>query len=105
MRPSGSCLQKLFSGPVTGAHAARPFRQVERQVDVPAIGELKISRMDMETALATAAALDDVTGADREPTRQTICLRTHSLTGHDNSPAAPPTSALMPDQDDSSETV
>lgn len=93
VRRGGSCPTGLFSrrGPAGGTQPARarPFRQIERQFDVPAVRELQISQMDVEAPFAAAAAFDHVAGTNREPAGQTICLRTRSLPSHDNSPGAP----------------
>jgi hypothetical protein len=73
--------QKLFSGPGAraGASAARsrPFRQIDRQVHVPAIGKLQITHMDAQATIATAAPFNDVARADGEPVGQTTYLGTH----------------------------
>ena len=42
-----------------------------------AVGKLQVTHVDAQTAVAAAAALDHVAGADREPAGQTICSRTH----------------------------
>jgi hypothetical protein len=47
---------------------------------MPAVRELQITRMNTQAAVAAAAALDDVTGADREPAGQTNSMGTHDTT-------------------------
>ena len=98
---------KLFSspGPPGGVAAtrARATRRIERQLDMPAIWKLEVSQMDVKSSPASAAALDDVARADREPAGEITWEQ-----GHDNPPRnqqpswnLPPP---MPDQRDSSAT-
>jgi hypothetical protein len=99
---------KLFSarGPPgrTAAVRARPVPQVDRQLDMPAVGKLEISQTDAKTPSASAAALHHVTRADREPAGEIICERSHHNPPRKQQPSwnLPPP---MPDQHDSSETA
>ena len=53
------------------------MRNIDRQVDVPAVGKLEISQMDAKSSLAAATALNDIAGPNREPAGQVICERGH----------------------------
>jgi hypothetical protein len=53
------------------------MRDIDRQVDVPAVGKFEISQMDAKSSLATGTALDDIASSDREPTGQVMCERGH----------------------------
>jgi hypothetical protein len=64
----------LTAGPTAGGTSARtPATDlIDRQVNLATVGKLQVARADTELALA-AAALNDVSRADREPARKTIC--------------------------------
>jgi len=49
------------------------MRQIDRQLDVPAIWKLQISQSDTQTTGIAAAALDHVARSNREPAGKTIC--------------------------------
>jgi hypothetical protein len=72
---------KLFSGcPAPRAPPplrACAMRNIDRQVDMPAIRKFEISQMDAKSSLAAPAALDHIAGPDREPAGQVICERRH----------------------------
>jgi hypothetical protein len=101
--------RELFSrrGPpvrTAAAVRARPVPQIDRQLDMPAVGKLEISQTDAKTPPASAATLHHVTRADREPAGEIICERSHRNPPREQPPfwnLPPP----MPDQHDSSETA
>jgi hypothetical protein len=70
---------ELFSscGPTSRRTAARarPLRRISRQLDMAAIGKLKVSQVDAKPASVTAAAFKHISGADRKTARQTIQRR------------------------------
>src|SRR6266403_1257821 len=80
-RHGGFLPAKLFSasGPPRAPPAlrARSMRQIDGQIDMPAIGKFDISQMDAKSSLAAAAALDHIACANREPAGQIICERGH----------------------------
>jgi hypothetical protein len=53
------------------------MRNIDRQVDVPAVGKFEISQMDAKSSLAAGTALDDIASSNREPAGQVICERGH----------------------------
>jgi hypothetical protein len=80
-RRGGFLSEKLFSGspPLRAPPPlrARAMRNIDRQVDVPAVGKFEISQMDAKSSLAAGTALDDIASSNREPAGQVICERGH----------------------------
>jgi hypothetical protein len=108
-RHGGFLRAKLFSasGPPRAPPALRALsmRQIDGQIDMPAIGKFDISQMDAKSSLAAAAALDHIACANREPAGQIICERGHPeiLLGSNNPRGT--CRHQMPEQRDSSETA
>jgi len=72
---------KLFSGcPPPRAPPplrAPALRNIDRQINVRAVGKFEISQMDAKSSLAPAPALDDIARPNREPAGQVFCERGH----------------------------
>lgn len=49
------------------------------ELDLPAVGKLKISQMDAQRSFGAATALDHVSCPDREPARETVCEGAHAF--------------------------
>lgn len=58
---------------------ARPMGDVGWELDLPAVGKLKISQMDAQRSFGAATALDHVSCPDREPARETVCEGAHAF--------------------------
>src|SRR5262249_26152826 len=76
--PTRSVALKLFPRCAVAAPAARarPVRQVERKIDVSAVGKLEVAGLHLQQAMAAPAALDDIAGADPEPGGPALRRRT-----------------------------
>jgi len=53
------------------------MRHIDGQLDMPAIGKFEISQMDAKSSSTSAAALDHIARAYREPAGQIICEGGH----------------------------
>jgi len=49
------------------------------ELDLPAVGKLKISQMDAQRSFGAATALDHVSCPDRELARETVCEGAHAF--------------------------